>query len=215
MVEGGFKRGIDILAHCNGDAAGDMYLEAIAKAKAQYSESKTRLTMIHAQTVRDDQLDLMVKYNVIPSFFIGHTYYWGDEHRDKFLGPVRASRISPARTAQSKGLNSTFHNDAPIVPMSNNGIFMIIWSAVNRLTQSGQVLGPQERVSVYEALKGVTIRSAHQGNEDHIKGSIEPGKYADLIIVSDNPLKIDPMLLRNITVLETIKEGKTIFRRQA
>lgn len=133
-------RDIDVIAHCNGDAAIDMFIEAFKNAKQQYSLSKSRVTIIHAQTIRDDQLDQVKQLGLIPSFFVGHTYLWGDDHRDKFLGPQRASRISPARSAMLRNIEFTLHNDSPVSPMKD-GILVTIWSAVNRLTKTGKVLG--------------------------------------------------------------------------
>ena len=165
--------------------------------------------MIHAQTVREDQLDEMKELGIIPSFFGMHTYYWGDWHRDSVLGPERAERISPAASALKRGMVYTQHHDAPVALPSS---IMILASQVNRTTRSGKVLGPEQRVSVMEALKSITINAAYQYFEENTKGSIEPGKLADFVVLDKNPLKIDPMAIKNIKVVETIKEGKVIYK---
>src|SRR5690606_14373782 len=111
------KAGYQLFIHANGDAAIDDVLDAYSKAQAASPRSDTRHVLIHAQMAREDQLDEMKRLNAIPSFFQLHTYYWGDRHRDIFIGPDRASRISPAQSAQSRGLTYTLHADTPIVPM--------------------------------------------------------------------------------------------------
>jgi predicted amidohydrolase YtcJ len=138
-----------------------------------------------------------------------HTYYWGDWHRDSVLGPERASRISPAASALKRGMPFTQHHDAPVALPSS---IMILFSQVNRVTRSGQVLGPEQRVSAMDAIKSITINAAYQYFEERTKGSLEPGKLADFVILDQNPLTVDPMKIKDIKVVETIKEGKTVYR---
>ena len=89
-----------------------------------------------------------------------------------------------------------------------------VWTAVNRITKNGIVLGEQQRISVLEALKAVTINAAYQYFEEDRKGTLEAGKLADLVILSEDPLQADPMKLRDIQVMKTIKEGRTIYTRE-
>ncbi len=131
------------------------------------------------------------------SFFPPHIYYWGDLHYAVFLGPKRANRMNPAGSALRKGVNFTLHNDSPTVIAGiingQNTFLKIISAAVNRKTISGRVLDDgTQKISVYDALKAITINSAWQSKEQNTKGSIEVGKKADLIILSDNPLQISP-----------------------
>ena len=165
--------------------------------------------MIHAQTVREDQLDKMNEINMIPSFFIAHTYYWGDVHI-KNLGKERAYKISPAKSALDKNIPYTFHQDTPVI-LPN--MLETVWCAVNRITKDGIVLGDFEKITPLDALKGVTINAAMQYFEDDKKGSLKPGKLADLIILDKNPLKVNPLKIKDIAVLETIKEGKTLYKK--
>jgi len=167
--------------------------------------------MIHAQTVRDDQLDRMRKLGITPSFFSAHTYYWGDWHRDSVLGRQRAERISPAQSAIARKMRFTLHNDAPVVPPD---ALRLVWCAVNRQTRSGAVLGRAQRITAIQALRAITLDAAYQNFEEATKGSIETGKRADLVILSANPLKVDPATLADLKVLETIVEGQSIYRRE-
>ena len=166
--------------------------------------------MIHAQALRRDQLPRVAALGMIPSFFVAHTYYWGDWHRDSVFGPVRGAAISPAASALAAGARFTIHNDAPVVPP--RGTFLL-WTAVNRLTRSGQVLGPDERLTPAQALRAMTIEAAHQAFEEDRKGSLEVGKLADLVILSANPLAVAPESIREIEVVETIKQGRTVWAR--
>jgi predicted amidohydrolase YtcJ len=205
------RKGWPILAHTNGDAATDQLITAVRAALKIHPVEDHRTTIIHAQTMREDQLDEAKKLGMLPSFFPGHIYYWGDRHRDIFLGPKRAVRISPAASAVRRGMRFTLHNDAPVLPedMLNN-----VWCAVNRVTRSGKVLGADQRIAVRDALKAITIHAAWQYFEEDRKGSIKPGKLADFVILADNPLTIESMKIKDIRVLETIKEGVTIYRAE-
>jgi len=209
LVDKAFDNGWQILAHCNGDAAADQFITAIRAATKKYGKADRRPVMIHSQTVREDQLDEMKQLGIIPSFFGMHTYYWGDWHRDSVLGPERAARISPAASALKRGMIYTQHHDAPVALPSS---IMILASQVNRTTRSGQVLGAEQRVSVMDALKSITINAAYQYFEEKTKGSLEPGKLADFVVLDKNPIKVEPTAIWDIKVIETIKEGQTIYR---
>jgi len=201
-------KGWPLIAHANGDAAADILIAAVNKVGDKRKLKDHRTVMIHAQTVREDQLDKMVELGIIPSFFVAHTFYWGDWQRDSTLGRARAEKISPANTAGRKGLRYTFHNDSPIVPPH---MTRLLWTGVNRTTRSGQTLGWQERVTPLQAIYAVTIHAARQHFEENEKGSIEVGKLADLVVLDRNPLEVAPEIIDQIVVVETIKEGKTIF----
>src|SRR5262249_21835516 len=151
----------------------------------------------------------MAKLGIIPSFFSMHTYYWGDWHRDETLGKERAYRISPAASALKRKMIFTSHHDAPVA-LPNS--IRILSSCVTRKSRSGDVIGPDQRISMALALKALTIYAAHQYGEESRKGSIEAGKLADFVILSDNPLSIEPDRIMDISIVETIKEGKTIYR---
>lgn len=138
-----------------------------------------------------------------------HTFYWGDWY-DQIIGPDKAQQISPIKSALNKGIHVTSHTDAPVA-LPN--MMMILWTTVNRMSRSGKVMGPEERLTAYEAMKSITIWGANQFFEEDQKGSLKEGKLADMVILDKNPVKADPMTLKDIQVLETIKEGKTIYKR--
>ncbi len=216
LVDKAYERGWQVLAHTNGDAAADQYLEAIRRATEKHGDHhntvERRSVAIHAQTVRDDQLDDMKELGVIPSFFSMHTFYWGDWYRKTVLGEKRAARISPAKSALNRGMIYTSHHDAPVALPSS---ISILASQVTRLTRSNHVLGPAQRVTALDAIKATTINAAYQYHEEGTKGSIEVGKLADFVILSANPLDVPPDQIKKITIVETIKEGTTVYPQDA
>jgi predicted amidohydrolase YtcJ len=208
-VEEYFAKGWQLLAHANGDAAAEQLIEAVEKATRKLGPGDRRTAMIHAQTVTETQLDRMLQVDIFPSFFVSHVFYWGDWHRDSVLGPIRAARISPAASAVHRDMHFTFHDDPPVVP---GDPLRLIWAAVNRTTRSGRVLGPDQRIPVMEAIRAVTSHGAWAYFEEDRKGSIVPGKRADLVILSASPLEVEPDAIADIRVLETLKEGVSVFR---
>ncbi len=202
------KAGRQTLVHGNGDQAIDDILYGFRKAQEQFPRTDARPVVIHSQMEREDQLDEMKRLGAIPSFFSLHTYYWGDRHRDIFMGPERAARMSPAKSAKDRGLVFTIHADTPVVPMEP---MRLVWSAVNRISTSGQVIGAAQRISPSDALRATTINAAYQNFEEKERGSIEEGKWADLVVLSANPTEVDPMAIKDIKVLKTIVEGKTVY----
>ncbi len=210
MVKELHEAGYQIAIHANGDAAIDDVLYAFREAQREFPRRDARHRIEHCQMVRRDQLDAIAELNLSPSFFVGHVYYWGDRHRDIFMGPDRAAGISALRSSIDRGIRFTVHDDTPVTPVNP---LQLVWVGVNRLTKSNQVLGPDERITPLEALRTVTIDAAWQNFEEDIKGSIAPGKLADFVVLSDNPLTVNPTEIRDITVLETIVGGKTVYER--
>lgn len=203
------ENNIQTIVHCNGDSAAGMMIRAMKEAEQNKGKRDLRFTMIHAQMVRPDQLDEMKKLGIFPSFFPSHTYYWGDWHRTSVMGEERAARISPLKSARDKGLIFGIHTDAPIIPVSQ---LDAIQRAISRTTRSGVVLGASERIDVYTALQASTIWGAYMYREENRKGSIKEGKLADLIILDKNPLTVKPDEIGKIKVMETFKEGKSVFK---
>jgi len=204
----GYRNNVQIITHTNGDAALDQFLVAVRQARSTYGAKDLRPVAIHAQLARHDQVDQMQALGIVPSFFTAHTFFWGDWHRQSF-GEQRAAGISPTGYAYGKGVIFTNHNDSPVVPPD---MLRLAQTAVVRTTRSGFVLGPAERVRPYVALKAMTDWAAYQYFEEKSKGTLEPGKLADLVILERDPLQGDPTTISTIKVVETIKEGQPIFR---
>lgn len=206
FVKGAVAQNVQLLAHCNGDAACDQLLRAFAGYEAS---AATRPVMIHAQLLRADQLSMMKKLGMIASFFVAHTYYWGDVHLKNF--GERGMKISPVSSAAEQGVCYTFHQDSPVLMPD---MLMTLWCACSRVTQGGQLLDQSECVTPYQALRGVTVNAAYQYFEEDKKGSIAPGKTADFVILDGNPLTVPKEKLRELRVLETIKDGESVYRRK-
>ena len=209
-IDGLLARGVPVLAHANGDEAIELMIDGIADALEGESIPDHRSVIIHAQLIRADQLDRVKELGIIPSYYSAHPFFWGGWHRLSF-GDDRASFISPVRATVNRGIPFTIHNDAPIVPPD---MMRLVSITVNRQTRSGYILGPEQRATVLEALYAITQGAAYQYFEEDEKGSITPGKRADLVILEDNPLTIDPAELANIVIEETYARGKSVFKRE-
>ncbi|ROS00159.1 hypothetical protein EDC56_2795 [Sinobacterium caligoides] len=207
-TDAAYKNDLQLLVHANGDAAIDWMIDSFRLAEKKYGKKDLRPVLIHGQTLREDQIPALKELGIIPSLFTLHTFYWGDWHYESVLGPDRANYISPSRDVLDAGLKLTVHADSPVVLPS---ALRMIWSTVNRQTRSGRILGDDQRITPYEALQAITINAAYQYFEEDKKGSLEVGKLADLVVLSDNPLTVDPITIADIEVLETIKENKNVF----
>lgn len=195
---------------CNGDAAIDQCITQYERAlKATGITEDLRPTLIHCQTIREDQLDRMQELGIMPSFFHDHVYYWGDWYREVVLGPERAERISPLSSALKRGMTFTLHQDCPVGPPN---VMLMLDTAVNRRTRTGKPLGQEYAIDIMEALKAVTINAAYQCFDEKIKGSLEVGKYGDMVVLDQDPLTTPKDNLRQINVLATIKEGNFIYQ---
>jgi len=202
-------KGITIFSHANGDAAIYMLIDAAKRAGVKASDDR-RDVVIHSQFMRPEQLDDYVELGFTPSFFTVHAFFWGNVHV-KNLGEERAFFLSPMKSAAEKGLRFSNHNDFSVTPLEP---MRMIWTAVKRQAREGNIIGPDERVDVWQALKALTIDAAYQNFEEDSKGSLEVGKLADMVILDKNPLTVEIDAILDIEVLETFKEGVSIYKRE-
>ena len=196
--------GLTIHAHCNGDQATEVFVDAVEAALEDHPRWDHRHTVQHCQMTTPAQYRRMAALGMCANIFSNHIFYWGDQHRDRSIGPERAAKMDACATALHEGVSFSIHSDAPVTPM---GHLHTMWCAVNRLTSTGQVLGPDERISVHDALHAATIGAAFQLKLDHIIGSIEVGKFADFAVLHDDPLTVDPVALKDIAVWGTMVGG--------
>ena len=213
QVLSAFRQALDrdaqLLAHCNGDRAAEQYLTLLAQAKREAGKKLCRPVMIHAQLLGLDQLERVKALGVIPSFFVAHVYHWGEIHVKNF-GLDRAGRISPAGSALARGIPFTFHQDSPVIPPD---MLETIWCACVRRTKTGRVLGAEERIPVEAALRAVTQTAALQYGLERELGTLRPGKRADFVLLSGDPLRTPPEELKKLQVERTIQRGRTIWSR--
>lgn len=208
-----YKNDNQLFIHGNGDATIDMIIAAHEYACEQLKQAldKDRRTIIiHAQFTRPDQLDTFVKYKMQPSFFTNHAYFWGDVHLEN-LGEERAYFLSPMASAIQLGLKPTNHSDDTVTPLDP---LFSVWTAVNRVSRSGAVIGENEKVNPYQALMAVTNYAAYELFEEDSKGSLKVGKLADFVVLDKDPLKTNPMEIKDLKVMETIKEGNSIYVKE-
>lgn len=206
MVRKVYRMKVPLLLHCNGDAAIDSFLSAYEFARGDDVSEPWNVTTIHTQFMRQDHIPKYVKYGIRPSFYTLHTFYFADAHIAN-RGPEQAAYISPMRDAIDAGLRPSNHTDFVVAPLDQ---MMMLSSAVNRVSRAGKEVGPDQRITAYEGLKAMTEWAAEQYGEEKAKGTLAPGKLADLVILDRDPLAVDPAAIRDIRVLETIKEGRTI-----
>lgn len=201
--------GVQINMHMNGDAAVEQALRAIQRAIAKHGPADHRPVFIHATYMRPDQIDRLKAVGAVPSFLTTGIVSGGDAVVTMW-GAERAGRSLAAQTLSRRGLPFTFSHDAPVSPQP--WILALVDAAVNRVSASGRVVGASERVSPYVGLQAVTSMAAWQIKEERTKGTLEVGKLADLVILGANPLKVPPRTIKDIPVLQTVKEGRVVWQ---
>ena len=202
-----YDMNVPLLVHCNGDASIDAFLTAYEFARAGDYSKSWNVTTIHTQFIRKDQIAKFVQYKIRPSFYTLHTFYFADAHIAN-RGREQAMYISPMRDAIDAGLRPTNHTDFVVAPLDQ---MMMLYSAVNRISRAGAEIGLDQRVTPYEGLKCMTEWASEQYGEQASKGTLEAGKRADLVILNKDPLQVDPKAIKDIKVVETIKDGVSIF----
>jgi len=207
-VDWAYANDIQIITHANAEAASDLLVESLTAAREAHGGDDRRSVLIHGQFMREDQMDSYQELEVIPSLFPMHTFYWGDWHHDHTVGPERSMLISPTGWARDRGMIFTTHHDAPVALPDS---MRVLDATVTRRSRSNRIMGEDQRVSPYVGLQAMTIWPAFQIFEEDRKGSIEVGKLADFVIVSGNPLEVDPETIDQLQVVETIKEGDTVY----
>lgn len=197
---------VQVFIHANGDATIDEAIKAVDAAGVT-AQDDARTVVIHSQFQRPEQLDDYVRLGITPSYFTNHAYFWGDVHIEN-VGLENASFISPLMSAKAKGLVTSNHTDFNVTPLDP---LFVLWTAMARETRDGAILGAAERADAYSALQTLTTGPAYQIFEEQRKGKLKAGLLADLVILDKNPLKVPVAEIREIKVLATIKEGRTIY----
>lgn len=145
---------------------------------------------------------------VAVSFHINHLLYYGDALQDSVIGRFMTQRSLPVRSAFSAGLHPTLHADSPMFPAQP---FSLMQTAMLRRSQSGTPINPSETIDAHQALRAMTINAAYQLRQDSLLGSLEPGKWADLTVVSDNPYRMPPTQLRQMQVNAVYLGGRQVY----
>ena len=205
IYDGALRAGLQVHTHTNGDQAIELAIDTMAQALRANPVADHRFVLQHCQLADRAQLRRMKALGLCANFFANHHSHWGDAHYASTVGPDRAERMNPCRSAQEIGVAWTIHSDAPVTALRP---LHVAWSAVNRLTPGGRVLGDHERIGVAEALNAITLGAAYSLRLDDEIGSIECGKRADFAVLEDDPLRVDPTVLKDVPVWGTVQGGR-------
>jgi predicted amidohydrolase YtcJ len=213
-VETRLRQGWAVCVHANGDAAIDRALDAFAKAKAKgLDPAAMRCRIEHCSILHDEQIDKMAELGLSPSFLIGHVHYWGKAFVEDIFGLEKASKLDRTGACEDKGIRWSLHSDDPVTEM--NPLRCMENAVVRNMWRSDELLSPEERVPVAAALRAMTIDAAWQCHSDHEVGSLEVGKFADFVVLAQDPLNVPPETLGSIDVLETWVGGEQVYSQFA
>jgi len=196
--------------HANGDRAVRTVVQAFAAVRAEGCRRGARHRLEHLQMASPEDLTALAAAGGVASVFVNHVYWWGDRHRDVFLGEERAARIDPLRDAAASGLHFGLHSDCPITPMDP---LRTLWTAVTRRTSGGAVLGPEQRITPARALHALTADSAWLLGAESRTGTLHPGMAADLAVLETDVLSAGPEELEHVAVAATMVGGHWVFGR--
>ena len=209
-VERRLREGWAVCVHANGDAAIDRALDAFAKAKAKgLDPAAKRCRIEHCSILHDEQIDKMAELGLSPSFLIGHVHYWGKAFVEDIFGLEKASKLDRTGACEDQGIRWSLHSDDPVTEM--NPLRCMENAVVRNMWRSDELLSPEERVPAAAALRAMTIDAAWQCHSDHEVGSLETGKFADFVVLAEDPLTAAPETLGQIQVLETWVGGRRVF----
>ncbi|MEY4751949.1 MAG: hypothetical protein RIQ60_4163 [Pseudomonadota bacterium] len=199
------RAGLTIATHTNGDEASAVAIEAIGRVLARAPRPGHRHTLQHGQMIDRAHFGRMAALGLGVNLFPNHLWYWGDAHHDHTIGPDRAHRMNACRSALDAGVLLAIHSDAPVTPLAP---LFSVWCATQRTTPSGRVLGPNEALSIEQALHAVTLGPAWTLGLEHEIGSIEVGKRADFAVLADDPRTVSPEALKTLPVRATVLGGQ-------
>lgn len=212
MVRDRATRGWALAIHANGDQAIDNVLAAYKVAFNEGLLTNTPCRIEHCSILHDEHIDKIAEMGLSPSFLIGHVHYWGQAMRDKVFGHAKACLLDRTAACEEKGIRWTLHSDEPVTEM---GPLRCIENAVTRRMwkEPETILAPEECISVEAALRAMTRDAAWQCHSDHEVGTLEVGKFADFVVLSDDPRAVDPDHIGDIQVLETWMNGDRVFEK--
>ncbi len=219
LVAEAHRRGYQVAIHAQGDWGITVAVNAIEHAMERFPRPDPRHRIEHTLCPTLEDLRRMRRLGVIPNMFLFHPWFWGDQHIDNFIGPERAARMVPARTALDLGLRPCAHSDCPVCtpddPVWPSNPLWAMACAVTRKTRGGRDIGPAERITPLEALRMYTTHGAFASFEERRKGSLEVGKLADMVVLAENPLAVDGWHIKDIVVVKTILGGRVVHDVEA
>jgi len=208
IVAAYFPKGWQMACHVQGDAGADTILDVYEEALRAHPRDDHRLRLEHVGAIRDDQLQRAHDLGVTCSLFVDQIHYWGDIVVDGLFGPERGNRWMPCGSAVATGMRISLHNDPPVTPEEP---LRNISVAVTRTAPSGRVIGPEQRITVDQAIRAQTIDAAWQLHSDDVIGSLEVGKYADMVVLSADPRAVPPEAIADLDVQATFLAGRQVY----
>ncbi len=206
VVRKAHMAGWQVGIHANGDAAIDVAIDAFAQGTSGQGGHQLRHRIEHSSILHDEQIVRMKELGLSPSFLIGHVHFWGRAFQDRILGPERAKRVDPCRSALDKGLRISLHSDFNVTPI--DPLRCVENAVVRDMKEGGGVLAPEQCITPMEALRAVTIDAAWQCHMDHVCGSLEVGKAADMVVLEKDPTVVPAEQIHAIKVMETWIDGQ-------
>jgi len=206
------KRGWPLSLHGNGDAAIDSILDAVEAARDDGVDVHAlRCRIEHCSILHDEQIERMAALGMVPSFLINHVHYWGHVMRDQVFGPDKVQLLDRCAAVEDAGLNWVMHTDAPVSPLDSLHKIRVA-VARDLWAEPDTILAPDERVCVEAAIRSVTHNAAWACHSEQEIGSLEPGKLADLVVLEDDPRKVEPTAISDIGISETWMDGRQVFQ---
>lgn len=205
-----FPQGWPMACHVHGDAGVDTILDVYAEALRRWPRDDHRLRLEHVGAIRDDQLRRAHELGVTCSLFVDQIHYWGDVIVDGLFGAEHGNRWMPCGSAVATGMRISLHNDPPVTPEEP---LRNISVAATRTAPSGRVIGPEQRISVQQAIRAQTLDAAYQLFCDDVIGSLEVGKYADLVVLSADPRTVPPDEIADLDVRATYLAGRQVYAK--
>jgi predicted amidohydrolase YtcJ len=210
IVEAYFPRGWQMACHVQGDAGVDTILDVYEEALRRWPRDDHRLRLEHVGAISDEQLERAHGLGVTCSIFVDQIHYWGDIIVDGLFGPEHGMRWMPCGSAVATGMRISLHNDPPVTPEEP---LRNISVAVTRTAPSGRVIGPEQRLTVAQAIRAQTIDAAYQLFADDVIGSLQVGKYADMVVLSADPRAVAPEEIAGLEVRTTFLAGRQVYAK--
>ena len=210
IVHAYFPKGWPMACHVQGDAGVDTILDVYEEVLREYPRPDHRLRLEHVGAISDEQLQRAHDLGVTCSIFVDQIHYWGDVIVDGLFGPEHGNRWMPCGSAVKTGMRISLHNDPPVTPEAP---LRNISVAATRVAPSGRVLGPEQLLTVEQAIKAQTIDAAYQLFADDVIGSLEVGKYADLVVLAADPRAVPPEDIADLEVRATYLAGRQVYAK--
>jgi predicted amidohydrolase YtcJ len=192
--------------HANGDVAIDMVLGIYERLQRERPRKDPRFRLEHCTVIDDELIRRIAALGAVPTPFSTYVYYHGEKMTN--YGAERLERMFAVRSFLDAGIKVTQTSDYPPGPFEP---MMALQSSVTRTDMNGTLWGPSQRVTVEEAIRVGTLHGAYASFEEHEKGSLSPGKLADLAVLGRDPSKVDPFALIDIPIERTMVGGRWVY----